>query len=155
MRQRAAFREAFQEPAAHRAVLDDPAEGRLVFRGGLDARQRSGRQITRAVMHEERALMGGVQQLAPASVGDPDFADRGRLGFEISPSADRGQHLLRAIGDGGGAAIESCLGEIVDRFRLDQRGRMPAVDVAAASVMPTMPPPTITMSDGELRAAMS
>src|SRR5256885_9354203 len=31
---------------------------------------------------------------------------------------------------------------------------MPALDVAAARVMPTMPPPTIAISDFELRAAM-
>ena len=82
--------------AAQRPVLDDIAQGR-------------GAEIAMVVMQKQRRI----------AVGDADFENRLGFGGDQRPKADALQHLLRAIGNGGGAAVEG--------FR-QHRGGILAVD---------------------------
>ena len=116
------FLEPADETLAHGAVLDDPAKGRLPALGARNGPGNGlGLQIGKMIMDEEGARFPEL----PAAVGNADVADRLGRGGQIVPGADAREHLLRAIGDGRGTAVEPGFGHVGQLFRLDQQSLDP------------------------------
>ena len=98
-----------QQGGAQEAVLDDPSHRR-----GLGA---LGGRLAVIEMQEQRARPAVV-----AGVGDADVENRLGLVGQFGPDAKGCEQALAGIGDGGGAAVEACVGEGLERHPVDQGG---------------------------------
>ena len=93
---------ARQKRAAQHPVLDDEAQ--------------------RMIADE---LVVVMEEEARVSVGHADLADRLGLGFDLGPDAERAQHLLRAPGERGRAAVIRRIEKGCGPLAFDERGLDP------------------------------